>query len=385
MKIDFRQISGPKGSKAENFALMCMRLILVEWPEANPVEGKGGDQGLDTYIGEINGEIKVFQFKYFCDRIHKNQKAQIKRSLKTALRYHHLFSWTLVLPIDMNLTEQKWFQDVYKEHAPLQMEWWGETKLHNFLSVHPEIAQDFFEPSDAPALRDMIVKQDEIILALKQIRSNPSDLNEPNKLIETIRQVLQLIPNQLTATHKEVFKLTVQDLVCRSRLSVLIWGPSEQANGALSRKRIQIRDELQNLGHQADFSEDILTSDALAAGGINLSVAELLQARGYEYIVCIMGSPGSIGEVHDFCRMSEITHKMTICIDKRHLSGYSGKGIIRIFEGNHGHLETFKFPEDITSCNLLNRVIEQVEKCAAAKQDQIARSAGGQYEYNLEN
>lgn len=374
MIIDFRQISGPKGSKADNFALMCTCLILAECPEATPVEGKGGDEGLDTYIGEIGGELKVFQFKYFCDRIRKSQKVQIKNSLKTAVRHHHLLSWTLVLPIEMNLTEQRWFRELCKEHAPVQMEWWGETKLHNLLSIHPEIAKDFFEPSGTLPLRDIVVNQDETVLVLKQIRSNLSNLDE---LVETIKQVLQLTPNQPTEIHKEFLRFTVQDLISRSRLSVLIWGPSKQGNKALFRKRVQIRDKLRNLGHQADFSEDILTPNALGAGGINLSVAELLQARGVEYIICIMSSPGSIAEVHDFCHIPEIAHKMTICIDEQHLSGYSGKGIIPIFEGNHGHLEKFKFPEDITSCNLRKRVIDQVEKCAAAKQDQIARSAGG--------
>jgi hypothetical protein len=114
----------------------------------------------------------------------------------------------------------------------------------------------------------------------------------------------------------------------------------------------------------------------MGAGGINLSVAELLQAREYEYIFSIMGSPGSIGEVHDFCHMPEIAHKMTICINEEHLSGYSGQGVLRIFEGNHGRIEKFKFPEDITECHLLGRVVDQVEKCAEAKQDQIARSVG---------
>ena len=112
-------------------------------------------------------------------------------------------------------------------------------------------------------------------------------------------------------------------------------------------------------------------------GGINLSVVELLQAREYEYIVSIMGSPGSIGEVHDFCHMPGITHKMTICINEEHLSGYSAQGVLRIFEGNHGRIEKFKFPDDITGCHLLARVVNQVVKCAEAKQDQIARSAGG--------
>ena len=378
MQIDYRQISGPKGSNADNFALMCTRLILAEWSEVNPVEGKGGDEGLDTYIGKIDGELKVFQFKYFCDRIRKSQRAQIKNSLQTALSHHNLLSWTLVLPIDMNLTEQRWFHDLCESHAPLQMEWWGETKLRNLLSTHPEIAADFFEPSDAPAFRDMIQKQDKIIRMMGEFGDNLSNIGKNlNGFVELIEPVLQIVPKQPTDEHETLKRLTTQSLRDRSRLSVLIWGPGEEGDKDLYGKRIQIRNKLQELGHEAEFSENILTPSVIRAGGINLGVAQLLQAREYEYIVTILGSPGSIAEVHDFCHMPEIAHKMTICINEEHLSGYSGQSVLPIFEGNHGRIEKFKFPDDITGCHLLKRVVDQVEKCAAAKQDQIARNVGG--------
>lgn len=373
MEMNFERIRGPKGSGADNFALLCTRLISADCPEARHVEGRGEDEGLDTYIGEINNELRVFQFKYFCDRIRKNQKAQIKRSLETALKHHRLLSWTLVLPTDMNMGEQRWFQEVSKKYPRIQMAWWGETRLRNLLSVHPDIAKDFFEPYDAAALRHMLIRQDKIAFILRRIRSDLSQLNE---LVKATRPVVQISPNQPSETHERFLALTFQDLVQRSRLSVLVWGPSAQTNRELFTKRVQIRDKLRDLGHRADFSEDILEPHALAAGGLNLSPVELLQAKGYEYIICIMGSPGSIGEVHDFCHSAEIAHKTTVCINEQHISGYSGMGILRIFEGNHGHLERFRFPEDVVSCSLRDRVVDQVEKCAAAKQDQIARIAG---------
>ena len=65
---------------------------------------------------------------------------------------------------------------------------------------------------------------------------------------------------------------------------------------------------------------------------------------------------------------------MTICINEDHLYGYSGEGILRIFEGNHGRIEKYIYPSDIKDCHLLYRVVDQVEKCAAAKQDQIIRT-----------
>lgn len=234
---------------------------------------------------------------------------------------------------------------------------------------------DHVELSDTLAFRDMIQKQDKVIRGLKVIEDDLSNIEKNlSELTELIDPLLQIVPNQPTEEHEKLKKLTVQSLMDRSRLSVLVWGPGGQGDKNIYKKRVQIRDKLQELGHEAEFSEDILTPSVIGGGGINLSVAELLQVKGYEYIVTIMDSPGSIGEVHDFCHMPEIAHKMTICINKEHLSGYSGQGVLRIFEGNHGHVEKFKSPDDITGCHLLGRVVDQVEKCAEAKQDHIARS-----------
>ena len=235
---------------------------------------------------------------------------------------------------------------------------------------------DYVELSDASSFRDMM-QDDEVIRVVKKIGEDLSNIGKNlSELVELIEPVLQIIPNRPAEEHEKLKRLTAQSLIDRSRLSVLVWGPGEQGDKDLYEKRVQIRDKLQELGHKAEFSEDILTPSVIRAGGINLSVAELLQAREYEYIVTIMVSPGSIAEVHDFCHMPEIAHKMTICINKEHLSGYSGQSVLRIFKGNHGHIEKFKFPDDIIDCHLLGRVVDHVEKCAEAKQDQIARSVG---------
>lgn len=199
------------------------------------------------------------------------------------------------------------------------------------------------------------------------------DLEE---IIKSINSELLISPKKKDVDHEERIRAIAKDIINRSRLTILIWGPGSKGDPELYKKRVQIRDELRKLGHKADFSENNLTQDALIAGGLNLCVSELIQALSYEYIVCIMSSPGSIAEVHDFCHIPHISIKMMICIDKDHLDGYSGKGKLKIFEGNHGRLEKFSYPEDIDSCNLCTKVLEQVEKRAAAKQFEIAKNAG---------
>lgn len=65
----FRDIRGPADSKQENFSRLCSRLILNVYDGAKPVDGKGGDEGIDSFVGDFDGAIKVFQHKYFLDRL----------------------------------------------------------------------------------------------------------------------------------------------------------------------------------------------------------------------------------------------------------------------------------------------------------------------------
>ncbi len=79
--IDFYQISGPKSSKQDNFQEMCSQLVLREYPEAKPIDGIGGDAGLDIYKRiSPSKPIVVWQAKLFYDRIKQSQKSQIQDS-----------------------------------------------------------------------------------------------------------------------------------------------------------------------------------------------------------------------------------------------------------------------------------------------------------------
>ena len=157
----------------------------------------------------------------------------------------------------------------------------------------------------------------------------------------------------------------------RVKLKILILGPG-QDGGDVYTKRCELRDWLTRLGHEAHFCEEVWTRDALERSGLNLTVAEYIQALVYDYIVCLMGSPGSIGEAHDFAKDRRIAVKMMICIDDRHRRGYSALGLIRIFEGYNGKVDWFTYPSDITDCHLATRVVDHIEKVAERKQWELA-------------
>jgi len=166
--------------------------------------------------------------------------------------------------------------------------------------------------------------------------------------------------------------VTIAKVEYGTSLKVLILGPSKKGGGDVYLKRCQIRKLVKALGHTADFCEDVWKPEKLAATGLNLSVAEFLQAKAYDYIVCLMASAGSIGEVHDFARDKRLAAKMMICVDRRHKQGYSAQGVLRIFEGLHGKIDWFKSPDDIKQCHLATRVLDQIRKLAEGKQWELA-------------
>ena len=164
-----------------------------------------------------------------------------------------------------------------------------------------------------------------------------------------------------------------QDMKNKKPLNVLILGPGS-LGGDIYKKREEIRDQIRELGHFAYFAEEYCTPEKLAANGLNLTVAEYLLAKKCDYIICLMASPGSIGEVHDFAKNQEIAIKMMICIDSHHSEGYSAHGTLRIFQGYNGKIDWFEYPKDIIECHLKTRVVYQIESVAQRIQWEIATS-----------
>lgn len=165
---------------------------------------------------------------------------------------------------------------------------------------------------------------------------------------------------------------SIKDFEKKNFLKILILGP-QKSEADLYKKRSTLKDKIIELGHDVKFFEDYMSKEYLARSGLNLSTKEYQEAiLDYEYIICLMDSPGTIGEVHDFGRSPTIASKMTICIDKKNNDGYSAH-FLRIFEGNHGRIDWYE-SKDILECNLSTRIIDQIMKVYEAKIDQIIRS-----------
>jgi hypothetical protein len=354
LDFDFANITGPAHSREENFSQLCNRLLVRMYPDAKPVQGSGGDEGVDTFVGEFSGLCDVYQHKFFLQPLRSSQKRQIKHSLDVATSKHRMRTWTLMLPKELTPAEVRWFEALGAQHVGVSLDWWGSTKLRDLLARFPDIARDY---SPRATWVTVVVDHTKAVSALTL-------------------QELELLLSTTLAAHgytppADVLHSVAADIKKRALLRVLIWGPGP-GRGPVYDKRLQIRDGLRKLGHTADFSEDVWPQDALFRSGLNLSVAEFLQAADYDYIVCMMSSPGTIGEVHDFARIQRFASKMMICVDVKHREGYSAAGVLRIFEGYNGKLDWFHDPVDVRECHLRTRILDQIEKVSERKQWEIA-------------
>jgi hypothetical protein len=208
----------------------------------------------------------------------------------------------------------------------------------------------------------------DFLLKMAQMGKDLRDLS-PESLAALLQQELESRAAPKLNTESLV---VIASLLKRGiRLKVLILGPGK-SGGEIYLKRCHLRELLTRLGHEAHFCEDIWTRNALERSGLNLAVAEYVQALAYDYVICLMASPGSIGEAHDFAKDKRIAVKMMICVDRKHKRGYSASGVLRIFEGYNGKLDWFKTPTDIADCHLAKRVVEHIQKVAERKQWELA-------------
>jgi hypothetical protein len=217
LTFDFQQITGAEDSKQGNFSSLCSRLILVLHPEAKAVDGRGGDEGLDTFVGQFNGELHAFQHKYFLEKFGAAQKRQILSSIETVDTHHNVKTWTLMVPRDLNPAEIKWFATLQNKYLKIQTDWWGKTKLQALLADHPVIRRDF-EPNPNVIVYviqkavDMKTASDQ---DLADALSNSAGLSSALTSVEAIQNVLIA---------------AAKDLKRRTTLSRLSWNWRERSS-----------------------------------------------------------------------------------------------------------------------------------------------------------
>ncbi|MFJ4836172.1 tetratricopeptide repeat protein [Streptomyces sp. NPDC088747] len=134
---------------AENSALsesVVTLLVLRLRKRAQAVDGSGGDGGRDLFEYTENGELVLYEAKSFTGRMNAGRRSQVRRSLISAAR-HQPDHWDLLVPIDPNPAEQRWF-DSLRVKFPFVRHWRGRSWLDNKFAAHPDLVR--YALQDAP-------------------------------------------------------------------------------------------------------------------------------------------------------------------------------------------------------------------------------------------
>ena len=141
---------------------MVAVLISRLHPEAQRIDGSGGDGGRDVQLPLPSG-LEIFELKSFTGRMTSTRRRQAKRSLKKAAE-HSPVAWHLVVPIDLNPNELKWFENITNGYQ-FPCDWLGKTWLDGHLANHPELPRYYIEGSS-----------DEIVEALRELNKEQAYL-----------------------------------------------------------------------------------------------------------------------------------------------------------------------------------------------------------------
>lgn len=174
MPVDFKRIQGPASSSAANFERLCSQLIAHEFPKARAVEGKGGDEGVDAFVGHLGGldstEV-VFQFKFFTETLTASRRKQIEDSLATAFTKHTPKKWILCLPKSLTPAEHRWWEALGSDNPDTELHLWDETILTQLLLKHPDVREEFFAERFTEAQETQLRK-----LMLELVSPLPEDM-----------------------------------------------------------------------------------------------------------------------------------------------------------------------------------------------------------------
>ena len=113
MERDFRYLRDKYGDAGARdiFEKICIELFQKKFENAYAVQASPGDDGIDVLVGDLDGDIIVYQCKYFIDGIGDTQKAQIRESYKTVTERYNVVEWYLCVPILYTVDNHKWWSE----------------------------------------------------------------------------------------------------------------------------------------------------------------------------------------------------------------------------------------------------------------------------------
>lgn len=178
-------------------------------------------------------------------------------------------------------------------------------------------------------------------------------------LISKPRTRSPLASPEPTALPKDIHTL-LRESIEAIKLNILVFGPqvttlsADEPTRNLQLKRKQIREELEKLGHNPRYAEE-LVDPSLG----NMMMQEELIMREYDLIITLVGSPGSIMEASFIARNPQLAQKSQLFMDAAHTGGLVADGC-RLAEELGAYFKEYVYPTDLVDCHLLSFVKERV-------------------------
>ena len=147
-------------------------------PDAQRIDGKGGDGGRDVQIvhGQHDQIIDAFELKSFTGRVTPSRRTQTSRSLMRAAALGPA-RWSLVVPIDPTPGEMDWFRRLGKGYD-FPIKWLGRTWLDEKMSAFPDIRRYFLEGA-----------KDEVFQLLREIREEQARVTDVHDAVSRVRNL----------------------------------------------------------------------------------------------------------------------------------------------------------------------------------------------------
>lgn len=150
------------------------------------------------------------------------------------------------------------------------------------------------------------------------------------------------------------------------KLNILVFGPqvailsTEPRTLNLQKKRIQIRLELEQLGHNVKYAEDLVDPN-LPSPQNNAFLQEIVIMAEYDLIFNIVDSPGTNIEAGLIASRPNLAEKASLFLDSQFNAGLSAEAC-RAAQILGADFNTYSYPTDLVDCNLLTFILERVSK-----------------------
>lgn len=129
----------------DRFEDLCKQILIREFPDMHGVDGRGGDEGTDSFRGMIDQQSHIFQFKYFPNRLDSSRRKQICKSLEKSYAKKPK-KWFLLVPTKLTQYDWKWWKQLQSEFSQMELEIWDMVKLEELvLKYQNKLEIEFLE------------------------------------------------------------------------------------------------------------------------------------------------------------------------------------------------------------------------------------------------